>query len=288
MIQDAGEKLIMALHKHADKVNYLCGAENISPNVCVHEIRKSFKRMRAFLKFYPKSPDSILREFKPAIVSLGKSLSIIRESAVNIQVFDKISDGNELISERRIKLIKTHLVQKNSELLKNGFLENQVCSDIHSLMSTISGKLTDPETEHPTAQHVYQGICDSYRKGYDSFSTVIDEYDSEELHKLRKKLKVLWYQLELFKYLQPRYLRVKSDQLHKITEQLGEDHDLYVFLQDIKTGDLELDPGEMEIIENQVQHHKELNGLRLANRLKQFFVDEPGDFNKKMAEVFEV
>jgi len=288
MIQDTGKKLTLAFQKHIDKVYYFCNAENISPNIAVHEIRKSFKRMRAFLIFYAKSSDSFSRDIKSEIKELGKSLSLARESAVNIQVFSRISEGNDLITEKRIKTIKGELIHKNTELTKNEFSKKEVCLEIQKTMKTIVSYLEHDHTELIPVPDICQVVCKSYYKGFNSFTKIINEHDSEELHNLRKKLKVLWYQLELFRYLQPRYLKIKSDQLHKITEQLGEDHDLYVFLNEIKTGNYKFDAGEIKIIENQVQHLKEINELRLSSRLKQFFVDEPEVFNTKMAQVFEL
>jgi hypothetical protein len=88
--------------------------------------------------------------------------------------------------------------------------------------------------------------------------------------------------------LHPRYFRLKSDQLNKITEQLGEDHDLFVFLNDVKIDNPGFGTSEMEIIENKVEHLREINLLKLNPRLKQFFNDPPSFFTQKMEQFFKV
>jgi hypothetical protein len=45
---------------------------------------------------------------------------------------------------------------------------------------------------------------------------------------------------------------------------------------------------ELEILENQVQHLRELNRIKLFPRLKQFFAETPELFNLKLQGIFKV
>jgi hypothetical protein len=81
---------------------------------------------------------------------------------------------------------------------------------------------------------------------------------------------------------------LKTYHLNNITEQLGEDHDLHVFLVELKSGFLDFINIDLQILENQVQHHRELNLIKLNPRLKQFFKDLPEEFNLKMEKIFKV
>ena len=112
--------------------------------------------------------------------------------------------------------------------------------------------------------------------------------DGNELHELRKKLKRLWYQLEFVKFMHPRYFRMKSDQLNKITENLGEDHDLYVFLNELNSDGFDFGSDELLILTNLIEHQRELNQLKMNPRIKQFFNEYPEDFNQKMNKIFKI
>jgi hypothetical protein len=81
---------------------------------------------------------------------------------------------------------------------------------------------------------------------------------------------------------------MKSDQLNKITEQLGEDHDIAVFLREIQSADYDFKEEERLILINQVQHQQELNRLKLMPWLKQFFIEPPEVFNQKMKKIFKI
>ena len=90
MAQEIEDKLIQAIQKQVEKVNYYCSAEYILPDLAVHEIRKSFKRIRALLEFYPESLSEILDDYSKQIKSLAKLLSLARESSVNVQLIEKL------------------------------------------------------------------------------------------------------------------------------------------------------------------------------------------------------
>jgi hypothetical protein len=58
----------------------------------------------------------------------------------------------------------------------------------------------------------------------------------------------LWYQLDFIKFLHPRYFKLKTDQLNKITDQLGDDHDLHVFSEDLLAESYGFDKEELRIL----------------------------------------
>lgn len=46
MPHNAGKRLVEAIKKQLERIEYFSTAENVSPNLAVHEMRKSFKRLR--------------------------------------------------------------------------------------------------------------------------------------------------------------------------------------------------------------------------------------------------
>ena len=282
MVQDVGNRLITAFQKQTEQIVYFCSVENVSPNLAVHEIRKSFKRLRAFLKFYAESPDEFFRDYNKQLLSHGKSLAFLRESYVKIQVFERVTSPNNLIPERKIKAAREKLVENNKSLLDKDFFENKSCSAIHDLRKQLESQFIKLKFERPTKKQLISQLCNSFLKSYTCCQNLNPGLDAVELHRLRKKLKVLYYQIDFFKFMRPKYFKLKSDQLNRITEQLGEDHDLYIFFNEIKKEEYDFGTSEIGILENQTLHLRELNLLKLTSRLKQLFSDSPDVFNQKM------
>lgn len=212
----------------------------------------------------------------------------MRESFVNTQIFERLTAGNNLISERKLKSAKEKLLSKNREIIDNSFFGSEGFQNLHQFTAELEQQVVRFEIDRPSQLQLAKQLVISYQKAFDCYQLIGIDSDGDELHKLRKKLKRLWYQFELIQYLHPRYFRQKSDQLNKITEQLGEDHDLFVFLNDLKLDSLGFDAPEIEIIENQVEHLREINLLKLNPRLKQLFNEPPSFFTQKMEQFFKV
>ena len=288
MAQDTENKLVTAFQKQTEKVIYFCSAENISPNLAVHEIRKSFKRLRALLYFYTDCPIDYPEKLKQAIKNAGKYLSPIRESFVNIQIFDRISGGNNLVPERKIKQAKDVFTEKNRIIVTTEFIENGLTKNILELMENFESEFEMLNRECPSSKQQKEQLSISFSKSFEIYRQLETEFTPEKLHDLRKILKRLWYQIDYIKYLHPRYFRLKSDQLNKITEQLGDDHDLFIFNYDLQQGEFELLPEELTILEKQVEHQRELNMHKLSPRLKQFFNEPPEIFDRKLERIFKI
>jgi len=288
MIQDTGNRLIAAFQKQTGKIIYFCSAENISPNLAVHEIRKSYKRLRALLQFFAECNEIATDGFRNKIKEAGKVLSPIRESFVNMQYFDKITAGSNLIAERKIRQAKDSLSERNRVLIEEELTSKNVIPDIIQFVKQFENQFNTLKSGCPPVLQLKTQLSLTFTQAYDIYQTIEPGFSPEVMHELRKILKRLWYQLDFVKFLHPRYFRMKSDQLNKITEQLGVDHDLYVFLENLKAGGFDFTNEEQLILDNQVQHQRELNMVKLLPRLKQFFNEPPEIFNRKLDKIFKV
>jgi CHAD domain-containing protein len=288
MVQYTGSRLVKAISRQAEKAVYFCTAKNISANQKVHELRRSFKRLRALLRFYNEIPESPAGNLHNDIRNFGKLLAPIRESAVNVDLFEKEIASNSLLPEKKIRSARELLANKNRVLLEKGFMDNNLHNTIRTFFEGFEQILTAGNHEHPSKVHLYRGACQSYLTSYIYFSQMPSNPDAGEWHELRKKLKRLWYQLDFIRFLHPRYFKLKTDQLNKITDQLGDDHDLHVFAEDLLAGEYGFDEEELRIMKNQVENLRELNRLKLQPRLKQFFTAPPPEFEQKLERFFKL
>jgi CHAD domain-containing protein len=288
MIQNIGNRLVQVASRQAGKAGYFCAAENISANQAVHELRRLFKRQRALLRFFNEIPDTTAVHLQEDIRNFGKILAQIRESAVNVELFEKEISGNKMLPEKRIRNARELLIKKNKLLIARGFMENNLCNTIRTFFDDFETVLVKNNKELPLKIHIFNEISKSYLKSYTYFHQLPTNTHPEEWHNLRKMLKRLWYQLDFIRFLHPRYMKLKTDQLNKITDQLGDDHDLHVFLEDLLTGYYSFNTEELRIISNQVENLRELNQLKLQPRLKQFFTAPPEEFDQKLERFFKL
>jgi CHAD domain-containing protein len=269
-------------------IDYFCTAENISPNLAVHEMRKTFKRMRALLRFYNAFPEEFSPDFILQIKYFARALTHLRESFVNLQIFERITAGNTMLPERKIRAARELFAEKNREVVEKGFFAAEGCDTIMKFTGTLAAQLVDVSLPVPSQLQIAAELEDSYLKSHQIYQQITVFSNPEMIHELRKKMKQLYYQFDFIRFVHPRFFRLKTYHLNNITEQLGEDHDLHVFLVELKSGFLDFINIDLQILENQVQHHRELNLIKLNPRLKQFFKDLPEEFNLKMEKIFKV
>ena len=288
MPQSAGKRLVEAIGKQLERVEYFSSVENISPNLAVHELRKTFKRLRALLKFYNDFPVEFPPDYSTQIKYFGRSLTIMRESFVNLQLFEKITAGNTLIPERKIKNARERLSDKNKDIIEKGFLKSEAYLPMQKFASNLQIQMEQIAVSIPAVTQFIGQLEYSYSQSYEIYLKLKQDSESEEIHELRKKLKQLYYQFDFIRYVHPRFFRLKTYHLNNITEQLGEDHDLFIFMNDVTENRYDFSDEELEILENQVLHLREINRLKLFQRLKQFFGDSPAVFKLKLEEIFKV
>ncbi len=288
MAQNLGNRLVQAIVRQGDKAGYFCSADNISANQKVHELRRGFKRLRALMHFFDQLSDNPAAPLQREIRIFGKLLAPLRESAVNIDLFDREISGNELIPEKKIRQAHDLLVQKNKQLVDRGYIENNLCHTIQQFFNEFGSHFSGELPEWPTKQQIYEAMKRSYGNSFACFEQLPAEPHPEEWHTLRKKLKRLWYQLDFIRFMHPRYFKLKTDQLNKITDQLGDDHDLHIFADDFLANGYGFSTEELEIMKNQAEHLRELNQLKLLPRLKQFFTAPPEAFDQKLIRFFKI
>jgi CHAD domain-containing protein len=288
MIQNTGNKLEKAIARQVEKTEYFCTAENVSPNLAVHELRKTFKRLRAWLRFYRNLPGINAEQAIEEIRHFGKDLAPLRESFVNINLFEKEMMGHQLIPERKMRIIRGVLISHNKLLTGESLYNNTICGKIRNFFSDFDTYLNRGENIRISKLIIYRELSSSYLKSFMRFKRLTDESPPEDFHSLRKKLKRLYYQLDFIRFIHPRYFKLKTDQLNRINDQLGRDHDLFVFIKEMSSEDYDFNSEELFILDKQVEYLRDLNRMKLYPRLKQFFIAVPEEFDQKVEQFFKL
>jgi CHAD domain-containing protein len=288
MVHSIGSRLVHAIARQAEKAGYYSMADNLPVNQQIHELRRGFKRMRALLRFFNEIPGVPAGQLQKDIRNFGKLLAPLRESAVNMELFDKEISSNPLIPQMKIRIARDFLADRNRVLLEKGYRDNKLDNTIHAYFQDFDTVISGNANELPLKVHFFREICQSYMNGSICYRRLADNPHPEEWHDLRKKLKRLWYQLDFIRFLHPGYIKLKTDQLNKITDQLGDDHDLHIFSEDLLAWGYGFDDEEQQIMKNQIKNLIELNQFKLQLRLNQFFTAPAHEFDQKLERFFRL
>jgi hypothetical protein len=165
-------------------------------------------------------------------------------------------------------------------------------TEVVAMLDAVAGRVDDWPLEHSDWTTVAKDMEQAYRRGRRALATVEEEPTVEHLHDWRKRVKDLWYHQRLVSSAWPGVVGAQADEAHRLSELLGDDHDLAV-LAGLFTGDegagprppVPVDPGPLlgVIAERRGEILEEAR--RLGARV---YAERPKAFGRRMRGYLEV
>jgi CHAD domain-containing protein len=225
----------IALEQLNDTIHQLTGESN-DPAEAVHEARKQFKKLRAILRLVRADlGEEIYRRENVFFRDAGRRLSGARDAEVVVQTLDKLS---ERYADR---LSPDAFARVRHALMANRQPVSQQESDDRAAMLEVAASLEMARQrveEWPIRQNGWstlrEGLKQVYRGGYHRFSKAYDQPTAANFHEWRKIVKYFWYHLLILETVWPEVMKHLADQVHKLSEHLGDEHDLVVLRDTVK------------------------------------------------------
>ncbi len=211
----------------SEQLNYIKQQARIPVNIdlSTHEIRKSFKRLRAVLRLirYDIGEELFLSE-NVKYKEFAARLSRLRDIHVIISYLANCFEAEELVigEESFIRFIGYLNEQKEKELrllADKGVMEDIIkhCKRQLKVVKEYPVQNLGPHTIH-------NGVIHAYKRCLDKIEDAQLRLDDEALHQLRKKVKYLYNQMLLMEAVWPEYFVTYSSSLSVAAELLGDDH----------------------------------------------------------------
>ena len=231
-------KLIMEKDLHV--LHPLSDTELLNIDKYIHYMRKSLKSISAILLFYKvKLDQGQFTSLKLLIKSLAKQYAVLREPYVYLQTFNKIekelkdfneSNLNELRNQLELNynsIVKEYLNSKKSVQFGNETIIN-IKEGINKININIEPKF------------LKKRLSKSYQKVEKLFKKLNIKSSPDEYHKLRKYCKYIYFQQVMLNNIGVEETSKQNKKLFKLTEYLGNEHDLELFYQYLKIHFFEL------------------------------------------------
>lgn len=285
MDKEQKHRLISVLEEQMYRVEDLCGSLELSAEIKVHEIRKSFKRINALFRLFPASLDEDLKAFLQPVKALARKLTVARETTVNLQFLRTMCAENECFSLPDARDLEEQLDRENRSSLQSLIEGESIFGIIGNLMKEARHGFLDSLNEVDFLIDISFELAQSFEKSRNLFLTSASEYHPVEYHELRKRMKVLWYQFEFIHPGQAEVPGTLSEKLHSITDRLGDDHDWYIFLEEIEDEKYIVSPAFKTLLEKNIHRYQEANLEVLNNSLAEFFRESNNEFLRAVSKM---
>ncbi len=199
----------------------------------VHEARKACKKVRALLRLVRDAVGkSRYREENTHYRDAARRISGLRDREAMLETLDKVADDLPLPADR-LEALRMALVARRNEALSRMRADGEIESVARALregLPRIADWPLPEEDDQPGFRHFAPGLGRVYRRGRHCLAQARRSGDTATLHELRKRTKYLRHQLELLSAGCPEMLSAHEQLAHSLTDALGFDHDLAVFV----------------------------------------------------------
>lgn len=212
----------------ADALEHLKG-RNVTDDE-IHSARKLIKRARATLRLMRETlPRDTYREQNAQLRDSARPLSAARDAKVLVDVLDQVLkadgrllDGNASHPFRRALLRERSSARRRARTSTRGLnASRKGLRNAHSRAGRWSLAGQDWTV-------LGEGLQRVYAQGRKLLDTARSDPTAECLHEWRKQVKYLWNQVQLLEPLGSGRINELADQLHTLSDYLGDDHDLAV------------------------------------------------------------
>jgi CHAD domain-containing protein len=235
------ETINRILYEQIDSILENCENKQDDFHKSIHDIRKSIKRIRAVLRLVREEIgySSYYRE-NVFYRDINRSTSELRTLNVLILSLESLQvDLADKLEPERIAPLIVKIREQRDKKLEGMLSSERVLKDLSKQFENGRSRIPTLPIHSNNFKALAGGIERMYRQGKRYLKEAKKKTDTHHLHDMRKRMKYLWYQMDILNPLYPGLLKAYSSSLDSIGDKLGVYHDLAVlsdFLRESKTG----------------------------------------------------
>jgi len=198
----------------------------------LHDVRKILKRARAELRLVRAMlGDETFDRENRALRDAGRPLRTIRDAKCLVETIDALAaraTGKDLQALRRERQA---LVAARRRVRARFDASGRPVAAARRLVDQELARIDRWPSERRGWSVLGPGLKHVYRAGRKALAAARRRPTVESLHELRKQAKYLWHAVQLLERVHPRAMKTLATRIHRLSDRLGEDHDLAVLVE---------------------------------------------------------
>ncbi len=261
----------------------LCDGLAKDPDASVHEARKDMKKARSGIRLVRESlGERRYRADNERLRSAGRRLSHARDAAVREKALAGLRDHYGDASEPDAReAIADATVAVRTLTVDEHELERAAAEAVAEIDATRASVAEAWSLDAGGWDAVSPGLELAYRRGRKTLRALRGEPSDESVHELRKRAKDLWYHQRLLRGAWPGMLDESVEQAHRLTDLLGDHHDLALLEAELPTN-LSLTPDGRDLLATAIRGRKDellAEAIELGERV---YAEKPGAYSRRL------
>ena len=206
------------------------------PVIAIHDARKDLKKTRSLLRLArPALGRKTYRAENDALRDAGLALSGARDADVLVETVDKLAARfvGQLPASDFASVREALAQEARSE---GGAAATPDRAAVAALLRDAAERAASWPVERAEWEDLLDGAGSAYSRGVSAFALVREQPSTERLHEWRRRVKDLWYHQRLLEPVWPAMMKAQAKQAHRLSELLGDDHDLAVLRERLSHG----------------------------------------------------
>jgi CHAD domain-containing protein len=247
----------------------------------IHETRKNIKKIRSILRLLMNNFDNQAFEvFNLEFRDSGRKLSSLRDAEALLEISDKIKT-KKITSQKSIDNTRIQLIKYKDKITAE-FLSNEDINLIIENLENLEKKFVNLEFFGKDSFVFNLGLQKIYIHCIKLMKKCSKDGTDLDFHEWRKQVKYLWNSIMFFQKIWNPVLATYSDEIHKLSDYLGDMHDLTVLNEMIVNNQIELETEDKERMLEMIENLKnKLRKLSFSQGFK-LFIDKPSVFSKRL------
>lgn len=245
----------------------------------VHGARKDLKKLRAVLRLLRgELGKGAYRRENARFRDAGRALSQARDAEVKLETLEALAGEAQRLPEEAVETWRQGL--ESDRRVAADVDEGRAIAEASELIEAGLESIEGWQLQGDSWKTIDGSLTRTYRRGRRAMRAARSSRDEGDFHEWRKRVKGLWYELRLLEAAWPRVLGATAEEAHRLSELLGDHHDLAVLREDLherRLGEGETVAFEVAIARRQEQLSAE--ALPLGRRL---YTERPRDFSGRL------
>jgi CHAD domain-containing protein len=202
----------------------------IARDIGVHESRKTCKRIRATLRLVrDEIGESLFKQENIRFRDIARQLASARDSWVLVTSLDQMTtDHADQLPDGAYIAFRKVLSSQYEATLARERADDALIPQVLETLGSASTQIAQLPIQAEGFDALEGGLKRVYSLGRHAMKRSYAQPVPENFHEWRKRVKYLWHQVEILTPAQPAVLTHLAEEIHSLSDYLGDDHDLAV------------------------------------------------------------
>lgn len=274
--------LLQAALTHLDQAVSLLSTSGPIPPAEVHETRKAVKRVRAAMCLIRGELGPRFADWNGRLRTVNRRLSSTRDLDVCGTTIHELPASRSPAEQDVLDRLQAELAVQRAAAADE--VANHQRESLVEDLRTVRQGVLDWKCETPDFGLIRPAVRDMVKRARKRIKRLDEKSPSEDIHALRKIVKLRLYWLEFLQPIWPRGWEGERKRVDSLSDSLGKHHDLAVLDSSLRQSAVGRDSSadrQVQGVMRRIRHQQRklaAQGLKLAQRL---FAERPREFAQR-------